>query len=162
MIVSVDTLIVVLLVGVGIPLVTDLISKRGAPGWLKSLITLLLSTATGILTPLEEQAHVAWKQIVFSIVFAFVVASAAHYNAWSPFGITGDGGIIQSTVPAGISTSSTPPAAPAGDAGFAGLLVLALLLIILFGGLGFAAHILWLGLILGVVLLIASAVAGRG
>jgi hypothetical protein len=38
------------------------------------------------------------------------------------------------------------------------LLVLALLLFLLFGGLGFVAHILWLGLIVGVILAIAHVV----
>jgi hypothetical protein len=40
------------------------------------------------------------------------------------------------------------------------LLVLALLALILFGGLGFAAHILWLGLLVGVILAIAHVVSG--
>jgi hypothetical protein len=38
------------------------------------------------------------------------------------------------------------------------LLVVALLLLILFGGLGFVAHILWLGLIVGLVLAVAHVV----
>jgi hypothetical protein len=38
------------------------------------------------------------------------------------------------------------------------LLVLALLLFLLFGGLGFVAHILWLGLVVGVILAIAHVV----
>jgi hypothetical protein len=38
------------------------------------------------------------------------------------------------------------------------LLVIALLLFLLFGGLGFVAHILWLGLIVGVILAIAHMV----
>lgn len=41
------------------------------------------------------------------------------------------------------------------------MLILALILILLFGGLGFTAHVLWLGLVLGVILLIASGVARR-
>lgn len=41
------------------------------------------------------------------------------------------------------------------------LLVLALLLILVFGGLGFAAHVLWWGLILAVVVLVAQAITGR-
>lgn len=40
------------------------------------------------------------------------------------------------------------------------LLILAILLIILFAGAGFAAHVLWWGLVIGVILLIASAVSG--
>jgi hypothetical protein len=40
------------------------------------------------------------------------------------------------------------------------LLILALLALILFGGLGFAAHILWLGLLVGVILAIAHVVTG--
>ncbi len=38
------------------------------------------------------------------------------------------------------------------------LLIIALLLLVLFGGLGFAAHILWLGLIVGLILAIAHVV----
>lgn len=41
------------------------------------------------------------------------------------------------------------------------LLILAIVLIIVFGGLGFAAKVLWWGLVLGVVLLIAGALSGR-
>ncbi|HEY2833704.1 MAG TPA: hypothetical protein VGJ14_14840 [Sporichthyaceae bacterium] len=40
------------------------------------------------------------------------------------------------------------------------LLILALLLFLLFGGLGFVAHILWLGLVIGVILAIAHVVRG--
>lgn len=40
------------------------------------------------------------------------------------------------------------------------LLILALLFILLFAGAGFAAHVLWWGLIIGLILLIASAVSG--
>jgi hypothetical protein len=41
------------------------------------------------------------------------------------------------------------------------LLVLALILLVLFAGLGFAAHILWLGLILAVIIGIAHVLTGR-
>lgn len=40
------------------------------------------------------------------------------------------------------------------------LLILALLVILLFAGAGFAAHVLWWGLVLGAILLIASWVSG--
>ena len=42
------------------------------------------------------------------------------------------------------------------------LLVIALLLFVIFGGLGFALHILWLGLILAVIIGIAHALTGGG
>jgi hypothetical protein len=42
------------------------------------------------------------------------------------------------------------------------LLILALLLFLVFGGLGFVAHILWWGLILAVVVMVANALTGRG
>lgn len=41
------------------------------------------------------------------------------------------------------------------------LLVLAILLLLVFGGLGFVAHVLWLGLILAVIVGVAAAVARR-
>jgi hypothetical protein len=40
------------------------------------------------------------------------------------------------------------------------LLLIALLLVLLFGGLGFVAHILWLGLILGLIVAVAHVVSG--
>jgi hypothetical protein len=41
------------------------------------------------------------------------------------------------------------------------LLLFAIVLILLFGGLGFLAHVLWLGLILGVIVGIASMFSRR-
>lgn len=40
------------------------------------------------------------------------------------------------------------------------LLILALLFILLFFGAGFAAHILWLGILVGIILLIAHVISG--
>lgn len=42
------------------------------------------------------------------------------------------------------------------------LLIIALLLVVVFGGLGFAAHVLWLGLILAVIVAVAHMVTGGG
>ena len=42
------------------------------------------------------------------------------------------------------------------------LLIVGIALILIFGGLGFAVKVLWLGLVLGVLLLIAGAVVGKG
>jgi hypothetical protein len=41
------------------------------------------------------------------------------------------------------------------------LLILALILLVLFGGLGFVAHILWLGLILALIVAVVHAVTSR-
>lgn len=41
------------------------------------------------------------------------------------------------------------------------LLILALVLLIAFGGLGFAAHIFWLGLILAVIVGVAHMIVGN-
>jgi hypothetical protein len=41
------------------------------------------------------------------------------------------------------------------------LLVLAILLLLVFGGLGFVAHVLWLGLIVAVIIGIAHMLTGR-
>ncbi len=42
------------------------------------------------------------------------------------------------------------------------LLIIALLLFVVFGGLGFIAHVLWLGLLLAVGVFIFHLVSGRG
>ena len=41
------------------------------------------------------------------------------------------------------------------------LLIVALVLFLLFGGLGFASHILWLGLIVAAIVLVAGMATGR-
>jgi hypothetical protein len=41
------------------------------------------------------------------------------------------------------------------------LLVVAIVLLLLFAGLGFVAHVLWLGLVLALILVVAAAVTGR-
>jgi hypothetical protein len=41
------------------------------------------------------------------------------------------------------------------------LLILAIILLVLFAGLGFAAHVLWWGLVLAVIVGIASLLTGR-
>lgn len=41
------------------------------------------------------------------------------------------------------------------------LLIFAILLLLIFAGIGFVSHVLWLGLILGVILLVAHAVGNK-
>ena len=41
------------------------------------------------------------------------------------------------------------------------LLILAILLLLVFGGLGFAVHVLWWGLILAVIVGVAAMLTGR-
>lgn len=41
------------------------------------------------------------------------------------------------------------------------LLVIAIILVLLFGGLGFLAHLLWLGIIIGVIVGVAHFIARR-
>jgi hypothetical protein len=41
------------------------------------------------------------------------------------------------------------------------LLIVAIVLLLLFAGLGFVAHVLWLGLILAAIVFVAHAVTGR-
>jgi hypothetical protein len=41
------------------------------------------------------------------------------------------------------------------------LLILAILLLLIFGGLGFAVHVLWWGLILAVIIGVAAMLTGR-
>jgi uncharacterized membrane protein YjdF len=42
------------------------------------------------------------------------------------------------------------------------LLALALVLFLVFGGLGFVAHVLWWGLIVAVIIMVANVITGRG
>ena len=41
------------------------------------------------------------------------------------------------------------------------LLIVALVLFLLFGGLGFVSHVLWLGLVVAAVMIVAGMITGR-
>jgi hypothetical protein len=57
--------------------------------------------------------------------------------------------------------TACPTRSRSHDPGVTMLLILALILFLVFGGLGFVAHLLWLGLILAVAVAIAHALTNR-
>jgi hypothetical protein len=71
----------------------------------------------------------------------------------APVSIRADGVILGRTAHRAVSR---PPSAKELNV----LLVIAIILLIVFAGLGFAAHVLWLGLILAVIIGIAHVLTG--
>lgn len=104
-------LLISALVGLVIPLVTQLVARAHAPDQAKVVVTLVLVAADGVLTPLVGSSeHVDWKLIGFSMLSAFLTSLGAHQGLWKPFGVTGHEGAL------GQPVSVAPPCPECGPA----------------------------------------------
>jgi len=108
---SPDLILVNLAVGVVLPLLVQLLAKAKAPASVKSLISLLLSGAAGVLTPLLTLDSIHWIPVGISIGQIFVVTIASHFGLLKPLNLTGSNGAIANAVPGGVG--SEVPDAPA-------------------------------------------------
>lgn len=98
------------IVGVLLPLLVQVAAKHSAPAWLKTIINLFVSAATGVLVPLLSADTIDWKLVIISIFQVFVLSVASHYGLFKPAKVTGSGGVIAKALPGGIG-----PKAPAPD-----------------------------------------------
>lgn len=94
-----------------LPILVAVITARLASGAVKALLLLLLSAVSGFLISwldaLNNGVPFDFSQAGFTVVLGFVVAVAAHFGVWKPAGVTGSGGLIQSSIPGGIGDSTT-------------------------------------------------------
>jgi hypothetical protein len=83
--------LITLFIGFVIPLATAAVTKWGVPKWLKALVTLFLSTVTGVATGLATHAPAnlsQWEHVLLNIGVTFIAAAAADFQAWDPFKTT--------------------------------------------------------------------------
>lgn len=99
--------------GILLPFLVDLVTKKLASGAVKSSVLLALSLIAGVLTEflgaLTADRPFDWSTAGYGAVTAFITGVAAFFGFLSPFGISGSSGIIQAAVPAGIGTAAVPP-----------------------------------------------------
>lgn len=173
-----DATNVVRIIGILIPLLTALVTKRLATGGLKSVVTLALSVITAVAATLvaADGHHFAWTAFVNAFVNAFVPAIAAYYGLWKGTGVAGTVaniaphvGIGQPAMVTGDKGDEEAGDIRRGDVGAVGILYLigvilaiAGLLILLGSLLGVIATSWFLGLVLLVVGVVLVMVSGRG
>lgn len=121
MVTSQISLLVFVGIGIVLPFLVDLVTKRFASGALKSTLLLLLSLISGVLgeflASLSADNPFDWATAGYASATAFVTGVATFYGFTSPVGISGSSGVIQKSLPAGLgtTTATTAPVEPAAE-----------------------------------------------
>jgi hypothetical protein len=77
-----------LLIGVFIPILVGLVTKRTTNTAVKSILLLALSCTSGFLTEYVNSNNFIWQQALLTSVITFVIGVATHYGLWTPTGVT--------------------------------------------------------------------------
>lgn len=100
------SLLVFVVVGLLLPLLVDLVTKRLASGAVKSTVLLALSLATGVLTTFLQALNAGqpfdWAAAGYGAAVTFVMGVVSFFGLTSSLGISGKDGMIQRAVPGGI------------------------------------------------------------
>ena len=102
-----------LFIGVFIPILVDVVTKRLAHPAVKAAMLVLLAGLSGFLTEWmgAEQADVAfnWTAALLTWLVTFVTGVATFYGFWKPAGISGSAGKVQdATGNAGVGSNKEP------------------------------------------------------
>lgn len=100
-----DVSMLQLLVYVAIPFVVDLVTKRFANADLKAGVVAVLAILAAVVQELVQTgADVTLNGLASKFVTALVTSFVFHQYVWKPVGVTGDEGVIQKAVPAGVGS----------------------------------------------------------
>lgn len=75
------------LIGVVLPILVALVTKYTTRPIVKSLLLLVLSTVTGFLTEMLNDAAFNFEQALFGTVLTFVTGVATLFGLWMPTGV---------------------------------------------------------------------------
>lgn len=108
------SLLVFVVVGLLLPLLVDLVTKRQASAAVKSTVLLALSLITGVLTDflgaLNTGQSFDWATALYGAAVTFVLGVVSFFGLTSSLGISGKDGAIQRAVPGGIGRAQDPDA----------------------------------------------------
>lgn len=117
--VNYNALLISLVIGIVIPFLVDIITKKLAGGPIKTLVLLLLSLITGALTELFTVLNNGgtwsdwdWQSALFLIIITFVSAVTSFFGALKPAGLAGANGAVQNAIPGGVGKVVAPPLNP--------------------------------------------------
>src|SRR6476620_10347845 len=103
------TLLIFVLVGLALPILVDLVTKRLASGAVKSSVLLALSLITGVLTEYLSALNAGqpfdWAAAGYGAAVTFVLGVVSFFGLTSSLGISGKDGAVQRALPGGIGRS---------------------------------------------------------
>jgi hypothetical protein len=112
-------LLIFVLVGLLLPLLVDLITKRMSSSAVKSMVLLALSLITGALTEwlaaMNAGVTFDWVSAVYGAAISFVVGTVSFFGLTAPVGLSGFNGSIQKALPGGIGSTATVAEATLAD-----------------------------------------------
>lgn len=100
------SMLVFVVVGLVLPVIVDLVTKRLASGAVKSSVLLGLSLITGVLTAFLQSLNAAipfdWAAAGYGAAVTFVFGVVSFFGLTSSLGISGKNGAIQQALPGGV------------------------------------------------------------
>lgn len=107
--VLIDPTILQITLGVILPMVVALVTRRFTDGSVKAITLLGLSTLSGVLTQVAaDGGSFAFWPTVLAAMETFAMGVLAHYGLWKPIQVTGDDGVINRLVPGGLVGTPKP------------------------------------------------------
>lgn len=80
-----------LVIGVALPILVAIVTKRSTDPGVKAVLLALLSAASGFLSEwlvaLNTSANFDWGSVAVTWVTTFVVGVATHFGLWAPTGV---------------------------------------------------------------------------
>lgn len=105
------SLLIFVVVGLLLPILVDLVTKRLASGAVKSSVLLALSLVTGLLTAFLHAVNAGvpfdWATALYGAAVTFVLGVVSFFGLTSSLGISGKDGAIQRALPGGIGKPTT-------------------------------------------------------
>lgn len=95
-----------ILIGVLLPLVVGLVTKRYTSPSVKAILLLAASALTAFITEWANSANFVWQQALLTMILTFGTGVVAHKGLWAPTGVAGKaqdafGGAIPQPAPKG-------------------------------------------------------------
>jgi ABC-type nitrate/sulfonate/bicarbonate transport system substrate-binding protein len=92
-------------IGVVLPAIVALVTKRFADSAVKALLLLFLASVSGVLTQIVSNGgDFDVAPAAMAVLTAFGAAVLAHYGFLKPAGVTGTDGVIARAVPGGVGS----------------------------------------------------------
>ena len=108
-----------LVLGIGLPMLTGLVTSRLAHAGLKAVVLALLSAVGGIVSELYSVGGVLagfdWSAALADATTVFLIAVGMHYGLLKPAGVTGSNGTLQTGALAGGLGGRGPKVAAPGS-----------------------------------------------
>jgi hypothetical protein len=77
-----------ILIGVVLPLVVGLVTKRYTSPTVKAVLLLAASALTAFITEWANSANFVWQQALLTMILTFGTGVVAHLGLWRPTGVT--------------------------------------------------------------------------